>query len=191
MSFSPWLTAPFHFLVPDSPTTLFTTSALLYAALCGILLLVSVGLIYWLRDPEETDLASSLLATGAVWVGLAWAALPAVDALWVSATLDPTTGLKYPWATPDFLAQWQGGLRVAHGSFLGTVVVLALVAIPLVYFFYEENDLETSLGGRIGNAAKYTGLIVTIALVLFGTGLLIQNRSTGEDGDGKGGANNN
>ncbi|KAJ1969439.1 hypothetical protein IWQ62_000625 [Dispira parvispora] len=155
-----------------------------YAVGSLVLLVVAFVALRWLRDPEDADPWCSWIALVGLWVGLCVALLTILDVFLVSATVDQYTGLKYAWATPEVLTQVQVGVQAAQYVLLALMALLVFGVIPFVYFFYEENDLETSLSGRLQNAAKYTLFIVVIVLLLLTTGFVLQTR---QDLPGNGG----
>ncbi|KAJ1660840.1 hypothetical protein IWQ61_000299 [Dispira simplex] len=155
--------------------SLLVTGWLGYAVGSLVLLVVAFVALRWLRDPEDAD----------PWFGFCVALLTVLDVFLVSATVDHYTGLKYAWVTPEVLARVQIGVQTAQYVLLVLMALLMFGVIPFVYFFYEENDLETSLSGRLQNAAKYTLFIVVIVLLLLTTGFVLQLRRglSGNDGD--------
>ncbi|KAJ1980292.1 hypothetical protein H4R35_001175, partial [Dimargaris xerosporica] len=125
-------------------------------------------LVRCFRHPDESDRLATGTAVLGFWTCLCLATLAALDVFFVSAVNDNTTGLKHAWATPQVVDAIHSSVLIARYT------VLCFLLIPFAYFFYEENDLETCLSDRIKNALKYTLFIVTMALVLFSTGFVLQ-----------------
>ncbi|KAJ1928504.1 hypothetical protein IWQ60_001978 [Tieghemiomyces parasiticus] len=164
----------------DSPVPL-AASWVVYAGLCGVLWLVGLATVRWLRSREDSDTASTATAWYVLTLALCTAALPALDVYLVSATTNPTTGLKYAWATPAVVHQLVTTVAYAHGGLLATMALALFVLVPFVYFYYEEDDAETSAGSRLAAAVKYTLFTALIALVVLATGFIFQARRADPD----------
>lgn len=107
-----------------------------------------------------------------------------MDIALVSTTVDRTTGLRKPWASPERVANIVFSLRVVyygmseHDEVLTVVLygldaLFCLLIIPFSYFWYEEWDEESTLGSRVRGALKYSILFLLITVALLLTGFFI------------------
>jgi LMBR1 domain-containing protein 1 len=118
------------------------------------------------------------------WQVLATICLFPVDIALVSTTVDKSTGLRKPWASPERVANIVFSLKIVYyGESLeepwltvvlyGVDALFCLLIIPFSYFWYEEWDEESTLGSRVQGALKYSVLFLVITIALLLTGFFI------------------
>ncbi|CAO3609990.1 unnamed protein product [Cunninghamella blakesleeana] len=105
----------------------------------------------------------TILALGLV---LSCLALLPVDIFLVSSTVNPQTGLKYDWATPEAIDKMKFIIKIIYYVCYGLIGMFCSFLIPFAYFFYEE-DIEQTIGERIRGAFKYTSFFIIISILLF------------------------
>ncbi|KAG0304516.1 hypothetical protein BGZ98_005432 [Dissophora globulifera] len=100
-------------------------------------------------------------------------ALFPVDIFLVSSIMDPSTGLRYDWATDSVIAEIQFSVKIIYYLAYGFIASFCFFWIPLAYFYFEElaDDDQTTIQ-RLWASLKYTILFVLVACTLLLTGLL-------------------
>lgn len=124
----------------------------------------------------ESEFFATLITILALGLVFSTLALLSVDIL-VSATVDPSTGTKREWATPEVLIEMTNITRIVYYAFYGTITIFCFFLIPFAYFFYEEYDEDQSSNDRIYGALKYTSFFVIISILLLIFGLFLKPTS--------------
>ncbi|RKO88051.1 hypothetical protein BDK51DRAFT_41397 [Blyttiomyces helicus] len=109
-----------------------------------------------------------------------------IDVFLTAGTNDPSTGLKYPWATPDVVAETIASLKWAYIGFYCALFVVCFACIPWVYFYFEEGgDEDEEEGSRFGRraraATKYASFTVLILATLLCIGFFLKYKPSGSD----------
>ncbi|CAO3596359.1 unnamed protein product [Absidia cylindrospora] len=147
----------------------------LYGVVSAILFVFSIGFTRYYQDKHDRDILSTLTTILAVGLSLSCLALLPIDIFLVSSTVDPLTGLKKNWATPDTIANIMFVLQWMYYGHYCLVGFFCFFLIPFVYFYYEEKDeIDQSRRDRCHTAFKYTSFFVAIFSILFLSALFLK-----------------
>ncbi|ORX62224.1 hypothetical protein DM01DRAFT_345981 [Hesseltinella vesiculosa] len=114
----------------------------------------------------EKDVIATVVTITALALVLGCLAILPVDIFLVSSTVNPTSGLKYDWATPEAVDQMKDAVQLVYYLCYGCITFFCFFLIPFAYFYFEEEDIDINHGERIKNAFKYTSFFVLISLFL-------------------------
>ncbi|TPX63856.1 hypothetical protein SpCBS45565_g06321 [Spizellomyces sp. 'palustris'] len=155
-----------------------------FAVICLAIVLFSYALVKYFEDRHEGEPLVTATCVVGLTTCLATIFLIPVDVYITAGTTDLATGLKHPWATPDFLSHVQLGLKIAYYVLYSCVVFGSFVVIPWVYFYFEEGGGEDSTFKRRAlSATKYTAATMITVSVLFVAALLLKTRNDDSPGD--------
>ncbi|KAG0241365.1 hypothetical protein BGX31_001205 [Mortierella sp. GBA43] len=131
----------------------------------------------------DRDAFAMLVTILALALCLSTAALFPIDIFLVSRIMDPTTGLRYDWATDEVITRMQFSVKVVYYVAYSLIASFCFFWIPLSYFYFEElGDEDQTLIQRLWASFKYTFFFVLVACILLLTGLLMKpNRHEGID----------
>ncbi|KAJ3284430.1 hypothetical protein HK104_009964 [Borealophlyctis nickersoniae] len=132
------------------------------------------------EDKYEREKLVTVVTVLGLTVGLCTVFLVPLDVYLVSSTTDPTTGMKYDWATPERIESITHGLKAAYYVFYSMIAFFCFVAMPWTYFYFEEGGNEETVKQRAISASKYTVATIAIVFVLLSTGFFLKNRQPGE-----------
>ncbi|SAM00733.1 hypothetical protein [Absidia glauca] len=138
-----------------------------YGIVCGVFFLFSIGFTRYYQDRHERDTLATITTILALGLVFSCLALLPVDIFLVSSTVDPLTGLKKAWATPDTIENMQFVIQWVYYGCYGMIGLFCFFLIPFVYFYYEEEDVDQARRDRIRGAFKYTSFFVVISIFLF------------------------
>ncbi|KAF9572158.1 hypothetical protein EC968_010244, partial [Mortierella alpina] len=124
---------------------------------------------------QEREPFAMLVTILALTLCLTTVALFPVDIFLVSRMMDPTTGLRYDWATDEAIAQMQLSVKVIYTGAYCLIASFIFFWIPLSYFYFEElADEEQTLLQRLWASLRYTVFFMLVAAILLLTGLLMK-----------------
>lgn len=159
-------------------------------------LAVAIAFTRHYQHKHESEALATIITILALTLVLATVALVPIDIFLVSSTVDQSTGLKQPWATPDKMDQitmtiqivyygmcictWmyhlKSGIHHMNQACYGAIGLFSFLVIPFAYFYYEEYDDEDEQSNldRILGALKYTSFFVVICILLIVAGLFVK-----------------
>ncbi|KAG0276576.1 putative lysosomal cobalamin transporter [Linnemannia exigua] len=172
----------------------------LYGLIGAGLLGFSIFFTVYYSDKQDREPFAMLVTVLALTLCLTTVALFPVDIFMVSRIMDPTTGLRYDWATDTAVTEMQQSVQMIYAVAYGLIASFCFFWIPLSYFYFEElADEGQSTFQRLWASFKYTLFFILIAAILLLTGLLIKPNGEGDkhdgsyfsgnSGDGRGGEN--
>ncbi|KAF9272851.1 hypothetical protein BGZ68_002043 [Mortierella alpina] len=141
----------------------------------SILLGFSIFFTLYYSDRQDREPFAMLVTALALTLCLTTVALFPVDIFLVSRMMDPTTGLRYEWATDEAIAQVQLSVKVIYTGAYCLIASFIFFWIPLSYFYFEElADDEQTLLQRLWASFRYTVFFILVAAILLLTGLLMK-----------------
>ncbi|KAI8050993.1 hypothetical protein BDF22DRAFT_694291 [Syncephalis plumigaleata] len=148
--------------------------------------MIALVLLSWLftkyyQDPAESESHVTVVTVVGLTFCLFILTLAPLDIFLVSSTVDLTTGLKQPWATPEHIDKFLTTLSIVYYACFAGIVILCFVVIPFAYFYYEELDHDEPTPRRAVSAAKYTTFTVCIAVILLLSGMALRPKLNGEN----------
>ncbi|CEG65235.1 hypothetical protein RMATCC62417_02058 [Rhizopus microsporus] len=146
----------------------------IYGVVVAMLFLFSVLFTRYFQAKYESEFFATFITILALGLVFSTLALLPVDIFLVSATVDPTMGIKKEWATPETINRMTKVTSIVYYAFYGTITMFSFFLIPFAYFFYEEYDEDQSLKDRIMGALKYTSFFVIISVLLSIFGLFLK-----------------
>lgn len=157
-----------------------------YAAVIGILLVISSIFVYLYQTPRDRSAAVTIVCLVTLISLLATVLLTPVDIALVASTSDLKLGRKKDWATPDAVDEILFQLKLVYYSLYTLDALLCLVVVPFTFFWYEEHDEVAdaegtqTIAGRLWGALKYTLAFIALVVILFLVGFFVpvaRNRS--------------
>ncbi|CAO3573022.1 unnamed protein product [Mortierella alpina] len=141
----------------------------------SILLGFSIFFTLYYSDRQDREPFAMLVTVLALTLCLTTVALFPVDIFLVSRMMDPTTGLRYEWATDEAITQIQLAVRVIYTGAYCLMASFIFFWIPLAYFYFEElADEEQTLLQRLWASLRYTIFFMLVAAILLLTGLFMK-----------------
>ncbi|KAG9321715.1 hypothetical protein KVV02_006629 [Mortierella alpina] len=141
----------------------------------SILLGFSIFFTLYYSDRQDREPFAMLVTVLALTLCLTTVALFPVDIFLVSRIMDPTTGLRYEWATDEAIAQMQLSVKVIYTGAYSLIASFIFFWIPLSYFYFEElADEEQTLLQRLWASLRYTVFFMLVAAILLLTGLFMK-----------------
>ncbi|GFN20234.1 hypothetical protein AtubIFM55763_010772 [Aspergillus tubingensis] len=150
-----------------------------YAIVVAVLVMVASVFIYTYQTPRDRSSVVTFTCIVAITSLLATVLLLPVDVALISSTTSSKLGQRKPWATQDEVDKIVSLLTAVYYLLYSLDAFLCLLAIPFVYFWYEEYDEvavesgEQSAAKRLWTAFKYTISFIAIVVVLFIVGFLV------------------
>ncbi|OOF96239.1 hypothetical protein ASPCADRAFT_206468 [Aspergillus carbonarius ITEM 5010] len=150
-----------------------------YAIVVAALVMVASVFIYTYQTPRDRSSAVTFTCIIAITSLLATVLLLPVDVALISSTTFPALGQRKAWAAQEEVDKIVSLLTVVYYFLYSLDAFLCLLAIPFVYFWYEEYDEaaveagEQSAPKRLWSAFKYTLSFIAIVIVLFTVGFLV------------------
>lgn len=150
-----------------------------YAIVVAVLVMVASVFIYTYQTPRDRSSVVTFTCIVAITSLLATVLLLPVDVALTSSTTSSKLGQRKPWATQDEVDKIVSLLTAVYYLLYSLDAFLCLLAIPFVYFWYEEYDEvavesgEQSAAKRLWTAFKYTISFIAIVVVLFIVGFLV------------------
>ncbi|PWY72540.1 membrane receptor [Aspergillus sclerotioniger CBS 115572] len=150
-----------------------------YAIVVAVLVTIASVFIYTYQTPRDRSSAVTFTCIIAITSLLATVLLLPVDVALISSTTFPALGQRKAWATQEEVDKIVSLLTVVYYLLYSLDAFLCLLAIPFVYFWYEEYDEaaieagEQSAPKRLWAAFKYTLSFIAIVIVLFIVGFLV------------------
>ncbi|KAK7207326.1 hypothetical protein BZA70DRAFT_271004 [Myxozyma melibiosi] len=135
-----------------------------FGVVCGILALISILFTRLYTKRYERDAFVTIVSIFSMSVVLATACLLPVDIAIVSQT---TTDVAQQ------LTRSETAVKVVYYLLYSMDAFLILLLIPFTYFWFEEWDEESTTGGRIRGALKFSIIFIVIAITLLILGLFI------------------
>ncbi|KAG0317599.1 hypothetical protein BGZ99_006203 [Dissophora globulifera] len=134
---------------------------------------LSIFFTLYYSDALDREPFAMVVTVLALTLCLTTVALLPVDIFLVSSIMDPSTGLRYDWATDRVIAEIQFSVKIIYYLAYGFIASFCFFWIPLAYFYFEElaDDDQTTIQ-RLWASLKYTILFVLVACTLLLTGLL-------------------
>ncbi|PYI06272.1 membrane receptor [Aspergillus sclerotiicarbonarius CBS 121057] len=162
-----------------------------YAIVVAVLVMVASVFIYTYQTPRDRSSAVTFTCIIAITSLLATVLLLPVDVALISSTTSSTLGQRKAWATQEEVDKIVSLLTVVYYLLYSLDAFLCLLAIPFVYFWYEEYDEvaveagEQSAVKRLWTAFKYTLSFIAIVIVLLIVGFLVpvSTAKVSEDSD--------
>ncbi|RAL01508.1 putative LMBR1 domain protein [Aspergillus ibericus CBS 121593] len=151
----------------------------IYAIVVAVLVMVASVFIYTYQTPRDRSSAVTFTCIIAITSLLATVLLLPVDVALISSTTSPMLGQRKAWATQEEVDKIVSLLTVVYYLLYSLDAFLCLLAIPFVYFWYEEYDeVAVETGGqpaakRLWTAFKYTLSFFGIVVVLLIVGFLV------------------
>ncbi|KAG0255792.1 hypothetical protein DFQ27_006064 [Actinomortierella ambigua] len=145
-----------------------------FGIMVTILLAVSVFFTYYYADPRDRELFAMSVTILALTVCLSTIALFPVDIFLVSKIMDPSSGLRQPWATDDAIDRMQLAIKIVYAVAYSLIASFCFFWIPLAYFYFEELDETQTVRQRFVAALKYTFFFIAVALMLLLVGLFLK-----------------
>ncbi|KAI9144030.1 hypothetical protein BKA69DRAFT_902986 [Paraphysoderma sedebokerense] len=152
-----------------------------FAIVFGAVLAFSVFFTRYYQDRFESELFPTIVTVIGLTVCLATLCLVPVDIFLVSSTVNPSTGLRYEWATKENVASLLSICRSAYYVLYSVIAGLCFIVIPFAYFYYEEFEEEQTTRDRVWSSIRYTLFTFVIIVILLITGLLLRPKSFDED----------
>ncbi|KAI9031816.1 hypothetical protein CLU79DRAFT_808706 [Phycomyces nitens] len=146
----------------------------IYGAVSAALFIFSICFTRYFQSKHESELLATVVAIIALGLIFSTLALLPVDIFLVSSTVNPQTGLKYDWATPEMVSRITLTVQIVYYSCYGLVGLVCFFVIPFAYFYYEEYEEDQPMKDRVTGALKYTSFFVVISLLLFLFGLFLK-----------------
>ncbi|KAF9982380.1 hypothetical protein BGZ75_006230 [Mortierella antarctica] len=141
----------------------------------SILLGFSIFFTLYYSDRQDREPFAMLVTVLALTLCLTTVALFPVDIFLVSRIMDPTTGLRYEWATDEAIAQMQLSVKVIYTGAYSLIASFIFFWIPLSYFYFEElADEGQTLLQRLWASLRYTVFFMLVAAILLLTGLFMK-----------------
>ncbi|KAF9938388.1 hypothetical protein BGZ67_000230 [Mortierella alpina] len=141
----------------------------------SILLGFSIFFTLYYSDRQGREPLAMLVTVLALTLCLTTVALFPVDIFLVSRIMDPTTGLRYEWATDEAIAQMQLSVKVIYTGAYSLIASFIFFWIPLSYFYFEElADEGQTLLQRLWASLRYTVFFMLVAAILLLTGLFMK-----------------
>ncbi|KAF9971963.1 hypothetical protein BGZ73_004996 [Actinomortierella ambigua] len=144
-----------------------------FGIVATLLLAVSIFFTYYYADPRDRELLAMAVTIIALTVCLSTVALFPIDIFLVSKIMDPSTGLRQPWATDDAIDRMQLAVKIVYAVAYSLIASFCFFWIPLAYFYFEELDENQTVWERFVAALKYTFFFIVIALMLLLAGLFL------------------
>jgi len=147
--------------------------ALAWIIFGGVLLatiLFCYAIVKYYQDKNEAQFLPNLVTVIGLATTLFCVLLIPVDIYSVSSTSD-TSGNKL--LSPDEIQVRSDAVRILYYVFYATILALAFGIIPFTYFYYEEQDDETSFGQRVWAGCKYTIFLIIIVAIMLVIGLVL------------------
>ncbi|KAK9372920.1 uncharacterized protein V1513DRAFT_450917 [Lipomyces chichibuensis] len=135
-----------------------------FGVVCGILAAISIVFTRLYTKKYERDAFVTIVSIFSISVVLATACLLPVDI----AIVSQATGYKDAGLSGSELA-----VQIVYYLLYSMDAFLILLLIPFTYFWFEEWDDESTTGGRIRGALKYSVIFLVIAIILLMLGLFI------------------
>lgn len=159
----------------------------LYGLIGAGLLGFSIFFTVYYSDRQDREPFAMLVTVLSLTLCLTTVALFPVDIFMVSRIMNPTTGLRYEWATDAAIAEMQQSVQMTYAVAYGLIAMFCFFWIPLAYFYFEElADEGQTTFQRLWSSFKYTLFFILIAAILLLTGLLMKPKGGSENGDDKG-----
>ncbi|KAG0234194.1 hypothetical protein BGW42_006832 [Actinomortierella wolfii] len=129
-----------------------------FGIVVAVLFAVSVFFTYYYADPRDREAFAMAVTILALALCLSTIALFPVDIFLVSKIMDPSTGLRQPWASDEAISRMQLAVKIVYAA----------------YFYFEELDEVQTVRQRFFAALKYTIYFMAIALMLLLVGLFLK-----------------
>ncbi|KAG0251233.1 hypothetical protein BG011_007748 [Mortierella polycephala] len=153
-----------------------------FGIMVAIFLGLSIFYTLFYSDRREREPFVMIVTILGLTICLSTVALFPVDIFLVSRTIDPATGLKRPWATPEAIAHMQLTVKIFYYVAYGLITSFCFFWIPLSYFYFEEIDNDQTVRQRLVAALKYTAFFILLALILVVTGLFMKPNDNEDKG---------
>ncbi|KAF9921877.1 putative lysosomal cobalamin transporter [Linnemannia zychae] len=151
----------------------------------GLYGLIGAVPVYY-SDRQDREPFAMLVTVLALTLCLTTVALFPVDIFMVSRIMDPSTGLRYEWATDAAVEEMQQSVQRIYAVAYGLIASFCFFWIPLAYFYFEElADEGQTTCQRLWASFKYTLFFILVAAILLLTGLLM--KPNGKNGGGSDG----
>ncbi|KAK9454633.1 hypothetical protein V1511DRAFT_500566 [Dipodascopsis uninucleata] len=135
-----------------------------FGVVCGILASISILFTRLYTKKQEREAFVTIVSIFSVSVVLATACLLPVDI----AIVSQSTGTLNQQLTGSELA-----VKIVYYLLYSIDAFLLLVLLPFTYFWFEEWDDESTAGGRIRGAMKYSAIFILIGVILLIVGLFV------------------
>ncbi|KAK9468586.1 hypothetical protein V1512DRAFT_257444 [Lipomyces arxii] len=145
-----------------------------FGVVCGFLALISILFTRLYTKKYERDAFVTIVSIFSISVVLATACILPVDIAIVSQTTGVAT---------DELTQSELAVKIVYYLLYSMDAFLIMVLIPFTYFWFEEWDDESTTGGRIRGALKYSIIFIAIAVILLIVGFFIPYGQGVSNGD--------
>ncbi|KAL1918103.1 uncharacterized protein VTP21DRAFT_3369 [Calcarisporiella thermophila] len=150
-----------------------TVAILVFLCVCVGFLVFSFGFTKYYQNQREAELLVTIVTIVGLTLTFATVALFPIDIFLVSSTVDPRTGLKKGWATPNVIANLTFTLKAVYYIAYGAIAFFCFFLVPFAYFYFEELEESQTVRQRTMSSIKYTTFFIVIVVVLFVTGMFL------------------
>ncbi|GAM27047.1 hypothetical protein SAMD00019534_102220 [Acytostelium subglobosum LB1] len=137
--------------------------------------LLNIFIVKYYSDRHQSETLTTVVTVIALSITLLCVLVIPVDILNVS-TMSNAAGNHT--INQHDIDQRNLSIAVTYYILYSLIILFALIIIPFVYFYYEEDDVDVSIRDRVVGACKYTAFLVVFTVVMLVVGIFIRPGSS-------------
>jgi len=147
---------------------------IIFAAVIVGLLFFSFAIVKYYTDKHDSEALPTIVSVAGLTVVLLCVFLIPVDIYVISSAKNPADGSFVIDRTE--LDSRLASVRILYYVLYSCVLGFVFIIIPFSYFFFEEEDENTTFGRKVFGACKYTIFLIIIMIVILVIGLLVKRK---------------